>query len=162
MKKALAWVHRVEVVLAASCFGWMTVLTLTDVLGREVFKTGVVWAQKSAVYLMIWGGFLGSSLTSATGGHLRPELADKLWPKKLRPFIGSLEQALTAAFCLGLFYLATSYVSSSRELGDLNVVTGLPVWVIQLVIPYTFLSMGLRHLAYAIWPKLRPVKTGVH
>jgi len=138
----------------------MALLTLMDVINREAFRLGLPWLQKSAVYLMIWGGFLGAALTTARGAHLRPEVTDRLWPKKTRPLIHSVEEFLTGLFCAAMAVLSISYVMDSKSMGDSNVATGLPIWVIQLVIPYSFASMAIRHLAYAFLPKLRPKKPG--
>ena len=106
---------------------------------------------------MIWLGFIGASLTSAKGAHLRPEIADKLWRGVGKKIADALAQLITAAFCLGMAYLAYRYVMESKAMGDVSVVTGIPLWIVQLAIPYTFASMALRHFAYSIMPAIRPI-----
>lgn len=66
---------------------------------------------------------------------------------------------MTAGFCLGLAWISFHYVMGSRELAESNVVTGVPIWVSQLVIPWTFLSMAIRHLCFTFKAELRPVTT---
>jgi TRAP-type C4-dicarboxylate transport system permease small subunit len=137
----------------------MTLLVLLDIIGREVLQTSFPWAQKSAVYLMIWMGFVGACLTSAKGAHLRPEIADKLWRGVGKTLSQFLEQALIATFCGGMAYLAWDYVGESKTMGDLSVVTGTPMWMIQAAIPYTFASMAIRHSFYAFFPGLKPIRS---
>lgn len=142
-------------------FAALTIFMALDVGSREVANEGVAWAQKASIILMIWGGIIGASLTSAKGGHLRPEIADKLWPESFKPFLKVLEHLVVTAFCVFMFYLALSHVVESKEMGDVHpVITGLPTWVIKLVFPLVFASMALRHFIFAISPDLRPDDAG--
>ena len=86
MKSFIDGLDRVQRILAGICIALLSVLISLDIFGRELFSHGFHWAQKTSVYLMIWAGFLGSSLTNNKGAHLRPEIADKLWRKVLKEF----------------------------------------------------------------------------
>lgn len=152
----LSWFERA---VAALCFALMATFTLFDVISREAFQIGHAWAQKSAVYLMIWGGYLGATLASARGTHLKPEIADQIWPAKFKPLLHFLEHLGTALFCGGMAYFAWSYLNETISMGDEGVTTGLPIWAIQIVIPYIFTSMAIRHLFYAVFSDLRPQPT---
>ena len=39
-------------------------------------------------------------------------------------------------------------VKETKEFGDMNVILDVEMWMLQLVIPYAFFSMTLRHLYY--------------
>ena len=80
----------------------MTLLVIFDVFSREILNQGIPWAQKSAVYLMIWGGFLGAVMISEKAGHLRPEVADALWGKKQWLFV-KIQNIITILFCFRIF-----------------------------------------------------------
>jgi len=108
---------------------------------------------------MIWAGFLGSSMTTHKGLHLRPEIADKLWPLKYHGVFNTARHLLTAAFCFGATWYGYLYVFESFELADINPILNLKLWVVQIIIPLTFLSSGVRALVYALMPKLRPAAT---
>lgn len=117
---------------------------------------GIIWAQKLSLYFMLWGGLFGSALASAKGSHLRPEIADKVLPKKILPIVKVLEQWIIAVFFLFLTYLSIIYVIESFGLDEVNPVTGIYLWKVQLIFPYIFFSMGFRHLMYGIFPALIP------
>lgn len=125
---------------------------LLEWLGRG----GIVWAQKLSLYFMLWGGLFGSALASAKGSHLRPEIADKLLPKKILPYIKVIEQFVVSTFFLFLAFLSFIYVKESISLDEVNPVTEISLWKVQMIFPYVFTSMGLRHLAYGFFPALRP------
>lgn len=137
----------------------MALLVVIDIAFRELANSGLPWASKTAVYLMIWLGFIGSSLASQKGIHLRPEFCDKLW-KRRKGLFERIRHGTTGIFCLCAICPTVKYVADSFELGDSNPILGIPLWIVQVVIPYTFLSMGIKHTLFALKPELAPVKEG--
>jgi TRAP-type C4-dicarboxylate transport system permease small subunit len=157
MKGFIDRLDRVQRILAGVCIALLSILISLDIFGRELFSHGFHWAQKTSVYLMIWAGFLGSSLTNNKGAHLRPEIADRLWPESLKGVFHRLRHFVSSVFCLGATYFSMEYVIESREFGDSNpMLGGFPLWIVQLVIPITFLLMGLTSLIFSINDKIAP------
>ena len=147
----------VQRILAGVCIALLSILISLDIFGRALFSHGFHWAQKTSVYLMIWAGFLGSSLTNNKGAHLRPEIADRLWPESLKGVFHRLRHFVSSVFCFGATYFSLEYVIESREFGDSNpMLGGFPLWIVQLVIPITFLLMGLTSLIFSINDKIAP------
>jgi TRAP-type C4-dicarboxylate transport system permease small subunit len=156
MKRILDLLQFLERGVASVAFGLMTALVLLDVLLREGFHQSFPIGPKLAIDLMIVGGFLGAALTSGKGTHLKAEIAAKIWPVGMKPAVERLGELVTAAFCAVMGLLAFRYVSQSREMGEVGVVTRVPVWISQAPLVWTFLSMTFRHLVFGINPKLRP------
>lgn len=141
----------IERFMATLFIGAMTLLVIFDVFSREVLNQGIPWAQKSAVYLMIWGGFLGAVMISEKAGHLRPEVADPIWGKKQWLFV-RVQNFITILFCSFFLYASYKYVGESIQFGDKSVVLKVPLWTLQLIIPYTFTSMGIRNIYFLFNP----------
>lgn len=152
MKNIFAIMTKIESIVASLMVFVLTVFVVVDVGSRELFKTSVPWAQKSAVYLMIWAGFLGAILVTQKVEHLRPEIADKFWTGKLKPFYLRAQNFLVFCFCAGMAYYSVLYVLESKEFGDRNVIIDMPMWLLQCVIPYAFTSMSLRYLYFIFSP----------
>lgn len=148
--------------LAGLGIGTIAVLLFADVFSREVFHYSLPWAQKLSLHLMILSGSLGVSLASSSGGHLRPEVGDHVLPKAILPGVVVLRELCVAGFCFFYSWIALGYVRQSHESGDVNVITGVPLWVIQGIFPAVFLVMAMKHLFYALIPAARPVHAGVH
>jgi len=147
-----------EKVLCAILMLVILVLVLVDIGARELLKNSLPWAQKLAVYCMIWAGFIGASLVSAKNAHLRPEMADKLWSKFFGEEQGSLyfvrmQNIILCIFCITLGYYSFQYILESYEFAEKNIVLDVPTWILQLAMPYTFLSMFVRHLYFVFNPK---------
>lgn len=151
MKKVVDFLTNIESFLAGSFICFLTIFVVFDIGAREIFEKGLPWAQKSAVYLMIWAGFLGAILVSHKASHLRPEIADKLWSKFPRAFV-RVQNFITLALLLFFFSYAFNYVKETQSFGDKSVILGVKLWILQLIIPYTLLSMSLRHLFFIIYP----------
>lgn len=157
MRSFLAGMERYERLIAATAFGLLALLVVADIFSREVLHQSFPVGPKLAIDFMIWGGFLGASLCAARGTHLRIDAGERLWPASIRALASRIETLLTALFCVFMAWLSVRYVRTSHELGEVGVVTRVPVWISQLVIPFTFVSMSLRYLAYFAFPALKPV-----
>ncbi len=158
MRAFLQLFHRIEKTVSALGLAILSILVVIDVVGREVVGQGWLPAQRSSVYLMIWVGFLGATLASAKNAHLAPEVADRLWKKDWVPYLTQVQQLSTALFCAFMGYLALGYVAETFSMGEKDVVTGIQLGWVQGILPYTFLSLALRHLFYFIQPSLIPEK----
>lgn len=153
MEKILHYLTTIERFFASMLVIVLTSFVVLDVGARELFKVGIPWAQKGAVYMMIWAGFLGAILITQKVEHLRPEVADKLWKGKLRSFYLRFHNLMVLGFTLTMAYYSYLYVLESKEFGDRNVIIDMPMWLMQAIIPYTFLSMSLRYLYFIFFPK---------
>ena len=136
---------------------------LTAVLGGlvELYVTllpeGLLWANKAALCLMVWVGFLGASIATYEKAHLALEVGEKIWPKSARHIVKAIAHGLTSAFCVVLLVLsieslAAHYASSAAAEGADTIPTlpWLPQWVVFLIFPYTFLAMAVRFLAQLV------------
>jgi TRAP-type C4-dicarboxylate transport system permease small subunit len=144
---------RIEKFIASILVFVLTVFVVMDVGARELYQTGIPWAQKGAVYMMIWAGFLGAILVTHKVEHLRPEIADKFWTGRFKSFYLRFHNLLVFAFSAAMAWYSIQYVIESKGFGDVNVVLGIPMWILQLIIPYTFTSMSLRYFYFVFFPR---------
>lgn len=153
MDKFLSLLTRIERLTASVLIAILTIFVVLDVASREIMKQGIPWAQKGAVYLMIWAGFLGAILVTQKVEHLRPEIADKFWTGKLKNIYLRLHNFIVFCFCASMAYYSFLYVLESKEFQDQNVIINMSMWVLQSIIPYAFSSMSLRYLYFIFSPR---------
>lgn len=147
--------------LASTLGDWSVTLATSFQSGAQgsldfIGSGGIVWAQKLSLYFMLWGGLFGTVLASAKGAHLRPEIADKVLPKAIMPIVKVIEQLIIASFFFFLTYLSFLYLLDSIEQDEINPVTEIHLWKVQLIFPYIFASMGIRHFLYGVLPSVAP------
>lgn len=145
----------VEAILATVAYAVVAGLLIADVVGREVFGLTFLGAQQMAVYGAILAGFLGLTLATSDNSHLRPAFMDFLFAR-FEPRIQQASDLLSALFFFISAYIAWTFVAVSMENQDKAPVLYFVVWPLQLVIPYAFISSGLKHLIFALRPELKP------
>lgn len=160
--------HRVECLIAVAAFGFIAVVLILDVAGREllgpIYKAfdlkgspGIFAAQKMCVYALVIGSFCGVGVATATGSHLLPRLGFGWVPAAFGPTMNRIADVVTGVFFCGVAWYGWVYVQSSMQAGLRAQAFDMPIWPIQLAIPVGFLSAGLRYFFFAAWPALRPL-----
>jgi len=160
--------HRIECLIAVGAFGFIAVVLIGDVMGRELIgpifrafdikgQAGVYASQKMSVYALVVGSFVGIGIATATGSHLLPRLGFGWVPKAWGPAMDRLADLLTGAFMLGVAWYGWVYVRSTMAADLRAQAFDIPIWPIQLAIPLGFLSAAVRYFFFAAWPALRPV-----
>mgnify|MGYP002147584868 CR=1 FL=1 len=162
-----AW-HRVECAVAVAAFGFIAVVLIGDVLGRELLgpiyralgikgQAGVYASQKMSVYALVVGSFAGVGIATATGSHLLPRIGFGWVPKAWGPTMDRVADVVTGVFFVGVAWYGWVYVQSSMAADLRAQAFNIPIWPIQAMIPLGFLSAGLRYFLFATWPPLRPL-----
>ena len=151
-QQAPRWSERlaqVEDWLLAGMLGSMIVLACLQILLRNVFDSGITWVDPLLRVMVLWLGLLGALAASRGNRHIIIDV--------LGPFMGPVNKrraaiithAFTALVCGAIAYFATQFVISEAEFGT-DGVLGLPIWILQSIIPAGFGLMGLRYLALCI------------
>ncbi|MGB1581522.1 MAG: TRAP transporter small permease [Nevskiales bacterium] len=135
--------------LLAGMLGSMIVLACLQILLRNGFDSGLTWIDPLLRVMVLWLGLLGALAASRGNRHI---IIDVLGPfmgpaNKRRAAI--ITHAFTAVVCAAIAYFATQFVISEAEFGT-DGVLGLPIWILQAVIPAGFGLMALRYLALCI------------
>lgn len=166
-QRVVARWHRVECLIAVAAFGFIAVVLILDVAGREllgpIYKAfdlqgspGIYAAQKMCVYALVIGSFCGIGVATATGSHLLPRLGFGWVPDSFAPTMNRIADLVTGVFFCGVAWYGWVYVASSMQAGLRAQAFNMPIWPIQLAIPLGFLSAALRYFFFAAWPALRP------
>jgi len=167
--------NRIDQVLA-KIEGWliigllwaMVVLTFVQVGLRSLYTQGhfhwanemlgsLDWAGPLVQLLVLWLTFLGSSLLTKEGKHIKIDLFETLLPAKwlhLRGFF----LALVSLFVIGVMVkVCVNYVIMEMEFGGTSLFY-LPSWVGQMILPLGFSLLFFRFLIKAIHHGTRVVR----
>lgn len=156
MQHLLDRFYRFEAAFAAAAYVVVTLALLTDIASREFFGHAILGIQRVAVYAAIAAGLIGLGLATHKGKHLRPKFTDAWLPQAWHANAARVGDALAFITYAAATYFACLLVRDSYQFGFLAPVLDWPIWYVQLLLPYTFLSTAVRHLAYVVKPQLRP------
>ncbi|MDB5106424.1 MAG: Tripartite ATP-independent periplasmic transporter DctQ component [Fibrobacteres bacterium] len=137
---------KAEEVFLALALGTMILVVFADFVLRETLNQGLIWAKELAVYLLVWVGFLGASLAVHRRRHLVVQAGEKWFPERVRKWTSLAACLTTAVLCLILAWLGARFVLETRTIGETSLGMGVPMWIVQIVIPLAFLIIGLRFL----------------
>jgi TRAP-type C4-dicarboxylate transport system permease small subunit len=147
---------RLEFVLLAVFLGAMVLLAFLQVVLRNLFGGGLVWADTVVRHLVLWSGFVGAALATSEGRHINIDAVTKLLPSTARRLIHCATSAFAATVCWYLAQAAWVYVREERLTGG-ELVLSIPTWVALLIIPagylliaFHFLIRALEHLVVTI------------
>jgi TRAP-type C4-dicarboxylate transport system permease small subunit len=155
-RRLLSAMFAVEVTVAIAAYVIIAGLLLTDIVMRET-GSGSLWgAQRISVYLMIVIGFLGLGLAAARGRHLRPRFLDGVLPEKFNLAADRIGSVLMALIFGGFGIVAIQFVAEAIEYNEIARIIRIPMWYIQMVVPYAFFSTALRYVIFAVDPGSRP------
>ena len=84
-----------------------------------------------------------------------------LWGERLGndlsyPAVDRAGDILAASLYIGFAIVAVGYVKMGIDNGETAAVLSVPLWPVQIVLPYAFLSSALRHFSFAAFPSLKP------
>ena len=149
---AVRWSDRLaqlEDLLLASMLGSMILLACTQILLRNVFDSGLTWADPLLRVMVLWLGLLGALAASRGNRHIIIDV--------LGPFMGPANKrraaivthGFTTLVCAAIAWFATQFVISEYETG-LTGVLNLPMWLLESIIPLGFGLMALRYAALTV------------
>lgn len=145
--------RRKSLVFAAivSALGALAIWALVTLL-----PSGLVWAPAVALACMLWAGLLGASIAAAQGRHLSLEVGKHLWPVRHRRVVrtaglllaGATSALLCALACVSVHEHWQTWATTPDAATLLP--TGLPLWLVLAILPWSFAMMALRFLRQAL------------
>jgi len=140
--KVLGWV---EIGILGLMLFTLIVLGGLQIILRNVFHSGVLWADPLMHHIVLWIGCLGAALATCNVRHINIDVFSRLLPAKINPWRRSIVYVATAASTFVLGISTWRLVVDERSFGEMAF-GPVPVWVLQLVLPIAFFLISYRSL----------------
>lgn len=137
----------------------MTVVIFAQVVMRYVFGSSLVWSEELARYVFIWLIYLGISYGARMMKHIKIEAALGLFPKKSRPYMTILGDALFLAFSVIIAYLAYGVVMQQVKLGQNSPAMQIPMWFMYSAPIIGFAFTAVRQIQVIVL-RIKVIKKG--
>jgi C4-dicarboxylate transporter, DctM subunit len=121
----------------------MMVLPVAEIVLRAVFHTGISGSSTIVQHMTLLVGMFGGAIAAREGRLLALSPAQALLKGKLKLAAQIFSSGFGAAICFYLTLASLKYVLALKPLGKI-LVYGIPVWVVQLVMPLGFAAVVLR------------------
>jgi C4-dicarboxylate transporter, DctQ subunit len=132
-------------------------LSFIQVILRYFFNAGFAWVPEIVVFAFISMTLLGASTGIRNGAHIGVDVIVKLLPPKIQKFSEIFTSFSGAALFLFMSYLTYKFVMYFREMGQLSIITEIPIWMMIAYMPVAFLFMAF-HYSELLWEACRKDK----
>lgn len=140
---------RAEDALLVLLLSAMVLLAGGQILLRNGFDAGLVWADPLLRVLVLWVGMVGAMAAARADRHISIDILSRLLPEHARRHSRALTDVCTAAVCALLAWHAGRLVLVEHA-GGAIAFANVPAWLCELILPIGFGVMGARYLALGI------------
>ncbi len=140
---------KIEGSLVVFLISLMIILAFVQVVLRNLFSVGFLWADPFLRHLVLWIGFLGASLATQKEKHINIDLVTRFTSTKITNII----KIVTNIFACGvtIFLANAGFVFLKNELESNEILFAIeslnfPAWYFQFIIPIGFSLMAFRFL----------------
>jgi len=150
----LGVVHKIEDTFLALLLGVMVLLAPLQIFLRNFFDEGVTWGDPLLRVLVLWVGLLGAVSASRGDRHITIDVLSRFVGDRMRLSMRIVTSLFTFVVCALVAYHSWQFVALEREF-ESEAFSGMPAWIMQVVIPFAFAVMGVRYFAYAVGDGMR-------
>lgn len=144
LKQALV---QLETVVASTSLLLLLLLTLTQIIARNVFETGFPLLEVISRHLVLFVIFFGAGLVTEQGRHIKIDVLASLLSSRLRKMLVRPLTALCALLCTALAWYAGLFWLGEWQYAPVN-----ERWaaVLAAVIPVGFAVLALHFLLLSL------------
>lgn len=128
----------------------MMVLAVGQIVLREAFSTGFVWADELVKLMVLWLAMFGSIAAARDNRHIRIDALSHILPALAIKVTRIIVDLFAAAVCAVIGWQAYRYTQLEIEFGD-SVLVDTPAWLAHVIVPIAFAVVSYRFLVLVLW-----------
>lgn len=132
----------------------MMVLAVGQIVLREVFSTGLIWADELIKLMVLWLAMVGSIAAARDNRHIRIDALSHILPDTAIKLTRVLVDVFAAAVCGVIAWHTYRYLQLEIEFED-SVLIDTPAWIAHLIVPLAFALIAYRFLVSIAWQLYR-------
>jgi TRAP-type C4-dicarboxylate transport system permease small subunit len=146
-----------EVAVIGLLLGALIFFGCLQIFLRNVFHSGIIWADPLMRHIVLWLGCLGGVMATARIRHISIDIFSRFLPGPLQSFRDKIVYLATAAIASVLGMAALRLVVDEKEFGE-QAFLNIDVWMLQMIIPVAFFLIAYRSfLNVFLGRKAKPV-----
>lgn len=143
----LKLIHRLEDATLVLALSSMLLMALLQIILRNFFDSGFLWAESFLRILVLWVAMLGAMVATREKNHISIDLVSRSLDRRLTLPIEILTSLGAAAICFTAMWYSIEYIGYEYEDGTIAF-ANVPVWACQSIMPVGFGVMAVRFLLY--------------
>ncbi len=147
-------IHRIEDALLVALLCVMILLAATQILLRNFFDFGFIWADPLLRVLVLWLGMIGATVATRDNKHIRIDLSSRFFKRNTHRLIQSVIGQISAWVCLIVAWHGMTWIRLDYDDG-VTAFAGVPAWMLEIIIPISFALIGIRYFSMSVcWMQL--------
>lgn len=138
----------VENVLLIALLGAMLLLAVSQIVLREVFNTGIVWAGELLKLMVLWLAMIAAIAACRDNRHIRIDALSHVLPDSAIRVTRVVVDLFAAVVSAVIAWHAWRYLQLEIEFAD-TVLVDTPAWVAHIVVPVSFAIVAYRFVVSA-------------
>ncbi len=148
MQKLLRIVHGLEDLLLALLLGGMILLAVTQIILRNFFDSGLIWADPLLRVMVLWLALLGALAATRQERHINIDVLSRLFTPVQRRYQTLLSTLFSAVVTATLGYYSAMFVLEEFHAATIAF-NGIPLWLMAVIMPLGFGLIALRFFIHA-------------
>lgn len=145
---------RMENFLIILLLSVMVLMAFLQVILRNLFSMGILWADIFLRHLVLWVGFIGASLATRESRHINIDILTRFVSKAKQPYVKIFIDLISVLVCVILARAGYKFLRYEIEAGT-TLFLNIPAWIFQLIIPVGFALIGFRFVLNLIQETVR-------
>jgi len=146
VKKILDWYDKLEKNVLIGSLLASTLILFLQVVMRKVFNNSLSWSEELTRYIFMWQIWCGISIAQRQGRHIQVDLIFMLVKGQGQKAVRILATILNIGFCCFMVYVGCLVVQSHLSMHTLSPAMRLPLWIVYLSLPFSFLVTMIRYI----------------
>lgn len=121
----------------------MMLLAVGQIVLRQVFSTGIIWADELVKIIVLWLAMFGAVAAARDNRHIRIDALSHLLPTAVIRYTRVVVDLFAAVVCAVVAWQAFRYMQLEIEFQD-TVLVDTPAWLAHAIIPAAFALMSYR------------------
>jgi C4-dicarboxylate transporter, DctQ subunit len=142
IKKIEDLLIKFELIILIIMLGTMVLLAFLQVVLRNIFSTGFLWADTFLRYLVVWVGFLGASIAAKEEKHINIDALSRFLKPTLQNIASIITNGVAAVVCYYMFTASIQFIQIGIPEGT-TLFNNISIIYFIIIIPAGFLLMAL-------------------
>ena len=134
-----------ENILLVTLLGAMMLLSVGQIIAREVFETGLFWSGELVRIMVLWLAMIGAVAACREDRHIRIDAISHLMSARTVSVVRLVVDTFAAVVCATVAWHAWRYIQLEIEFED-TVLVDTPAWMAHIVVPIGFALLSYRFL----------------
>lgn len=146
-----AVLEKLEDILLPLLFILTLLLAVVQIIMRNVFSSGLVWADPLLKVMVLWLGMLGALYATRKRRHIKIDILRHYLKPGLKKLTSQFVYLVSGVICLLCSYFSFTFLLLEFNDGT-SAFMNVPAWILESIIPIALLIMALRFIYFAFKP----------